>query len=89
MESFLVRVTGRVQGVWFRDNTKKIADSLGIAGWVRNEENGSVLIAAEGEKKNLQKFLSWCEKGPDLAQVKKVELQKMEASNFKTFEIQC
>ncbi len=61
MESFLVRVTGRVQGVWFRDNTKKIADSLGIAGWVRNEENGSVLIAAEGEKKNLQKFLSWCE----------------------------
>jgi acylphosphatase len=44
-----VVVTGRVQGVWFRESCRREADSLGVAGWVRNRPDGAVEAAFEGE----------------------------------------
>ena len=72
MENLTIKVTGKVQGVYFRVTTKSVADQLGIQGYVMNLEDGSVLIEAEGKKHNMDLFLEWCHKGPDHAEVLEV-----------------
>lgn len=69
-----LKIHGQVQGVFFRAETKRKADELGLAGFVRNEPDGTVYVEAQGEEKNLRKFLKWCEHhGPPLAEVIRVE----------------
>ena len=68
-----IKVTGRVQGVWFRDSTRQKALELGVTGFVRNEADGSVYVEAEGEKDALEKLTKWCAVGPPAAEVEKVE----------------
>lgn len=53
----MVEVTGSVQGVGFRWTTKRLADGAGLDGWVRNNPDGSVSIAVEGEDKAIDRFL--------------------------------
>jgi len=69
-----LRITGQVQGVFFRRSAKIEAEKLGIVGWVRNESDGSVEIMAQGEKKNVDKFIKWCKKGPPFARVEKIDV---------------
>lgn len=71
-----IRITGKVQGVWFRDSTKAVANQLGIYGFVRNEPDGSVYAEAEGEPVKLEAFLEWCYEGPELARVENVEVHE-------------
>ena len=59
-----VHITGSVQGVFFRAQTKTLARSLGVTGWVRNTEDGDVEVVAEGEKDELKRLLEWCSRGP-------------------------
>lgn len=66
---FNIRISGRVQGVFFRASTKAKAEELGISGLVQNEPDGSVYIEAEGEETPLEKFIEWCRRGPELAEV--------------------
>ncbi|QEC51034.1 acylphosphatase [Anseongella ginsenosidimutans] len=73
-----IRITGKVQGVWFRDSTKAVANQLGITGFVRNEPDGSVYAEAEGIPLNLDQFLEWCHEGPERASVENVEVQESE-----------
>lgn len=73
-------IRGRVQGVWFRESTRKEAERLGIVGWVRNLPEGSVEAVAEGEPEVLQEFVRWCHKGPPAAQVTAVEEREATAS---------
>ena len=68
-------VSGFVQGVNFRYYTKKKADELDLVGWVRNLPDGRVEVQALGEKEQLAEFLSWCQKGPDFADVKHVGVE--------------
>lgn len=62
-------VSGRVQGVGFRANTRRRANQLNLTGWVRNLANGDVEIVAEGEETKIDKFMSWAKQGPRLAKV--------------------
>lgn len=87
MKHYKIRVEGDVQGVFYRSSTKNIAKELGINGFAKNDADGSVYIEAEGDEKNLKKFLSWCEEGPDTAKVKNVEYQEGDIKKFETFEI--
>jgi acylphosphatase len=80
-------VRGRVQGVFFRGSTKAVADQLGVKGYVRNESNGDVFIAAEGDKVSLEMFLDWCNEGPENAQVTSVESHEGELKNYRNFEV--
>ena len=64
-----IKVSGKVQGVWFRARTREEAEKLGLSGSVWNNPDGSVGIVAEGEEEQLQKLLSWCRRGPSLALV--------------------
>ncbi|MEK6899256.1 MAG: polyprenyl diphosphate synthase [Nanoarchaeota archaeon] len=59
-----IDIFGRVQGVGFRQFVKKVADSFGIGGFVRNRQDGSVFVVAQGSRKELQKFLVEVQKGP-------------------------
>jgi acylphosphatase len=66
-------VIGRVQGVSFRYYTRREASSLDLAGWVRNEADGSVLVFAEGDMTKLKKLLSYLHSGPAGAIVEQVQ----------------
>jgi acylphosphatase len=69
-----VVIEGRVQGVFFRTNTQRMAASLGLTGWVRNLSDGRVEAVFEGEESNLAVMLEWCWKGPPYAAVRRVDV---------------
>lgn len=69
MERIDITVTGRVQGVAFRHDTVREAESLGVTGWVRNQPDGSVRMVAEGERDQLERLLAWAGHGPSHARV--------------------
>jgi len=85
---FTIRVSGLVQGVFFRASTKAKAAEFGVTGFVRNEPDGSVYIEAEGEEENLEKFLQWCRKGPANASVENCETIEKPLKGFSAFAIQ-
>ncbi len=70
-----VWVSGRVQGVFFRQSTENRARELGLGGWVRNLPDGRVEAVAEGDPDALSAWLAFCQVGPPAAQVENVEIQ--------------
>lgn len=81
-------VSGIVQGVFFRANTKEKANELKINGWVRNLPDGRVEILAEGDEEKIQKLIEWCWKGPEFAKVENVHATyKKFSGKFNSFEI--
>ena len=71
-----VIISGRVQGVWFRANTKNKAEQLGITGWVRNTNDGKVEALFEGEDDNIKEMIEWCKHGPTMAKVTDVRVKR-------------
>lgn len=83
-----IRVTGRVQGVFYRANTRETAERLGLSGWVRNMPDGSVEIVAEGDVKQLKALVDWCHRGPPGAKATGVKVDyEYFTGEFETFEI--
>jgi acylphosphatase len=81
-------ISGRVQGVFYRAETKNTADKLGIQGYVKNLPNGSVEAVFEGDNSIVNKMLEWCNKGPSAARVENIFSEKIEeSSNFEEFLI--
>jgi acylphosphatase len=66
-------VSGRVQGVWFRESTRLTAEEMMVKGWVKNRSDGTVEIVAEGMEPNIIKFVEWCHEGPPQAVVSSVK----------------
>jgi len=69
-----ILVSGRVQGVWFRDYTREKAQELGLKGWVRNTTDGAVEVLAEGDPNKLKMLEIYLWEGPPLARVLNVEI---------------
>ena len=69
-----VRVTGRVQGVFFRVACAERARELGIGGWIRNAGDGSVEAAFEGPDGDIEAIVAWCRVGPSYANVLDVQV---------------
>ena len=90
MDNIRVRIIiqGRVQGVWFRDSTRREAMGLGVNGWVKNRRDGSVEVLAEGPEERVTQLVTWCHHGPSYARVTDVH-QSKEAwqGNFDSFDI--
>ncbi len=83
-----VFVSGRVQGVFFRKNTKKKAQELKLKGWVKNLSDGRVEAIFEGALKPVREMIKWIKKGSFLAKVEKVELfWEPYKGEYKEFEI--
>ena len=83
-----ILISGRVQGVLFRANTKKQADLIGVKGWVRNLESNKVESLAEGTEHQIKKFIEYCKHGPIGANVECIEIEEQEYKcEFKGFSI--
>ncbi len=83
-----VLIAGRVQGVFFRMETKRTADGAGVYGWVRNKRDGTVEALFEGDEGSVSAVVEWCKKGPSLSIVNRVDI-KWEAytGEYGDFEI--
>ncbi len=83
-----VRVYGRVQGVFFRANTKRVADKYGVKGYVRNMPDGSVEAVLEGDEEAVSRVIEWMHVGPPMARVDRVEVRDEEyRGEFTDFQI--
>lgn len=69
-------LTGKVQGVFFRDFAKQNANKLGIVGYAKNLRNGGLEILAQGEDRKLEEYIKLCKRGPIFAKVENVELSE-------------
>lgn len=88
MKRLEATVFGHVQGVFFRDTTRKQARRRGITGWVRNEPDGTVSVVAEGEKEALESLVAFLQRGPSAAHVERVETTWQDASGeFSGFHV--
>jgi len=81
-------IGGKVQGVYFRQNTAYKAQELNIKGWIRNLKDGRVEAVFEGERVNMNKLLNWCNNGPKNAIVKDIQIVDEEFKNeYSNFQI--
>jgi acylphosphatase len=90
-DSSLVRarviVTGRVQGVWFRDSCRRDAVGRGVAGWARNRMDGSVEAVFEGPSGAVAQCVSWCRIGPPRAEVTGIEVAEAPPEGLVGFRV--
>lgn len=82
-----IRVTGKVQGVFFRASTRDEAQRLNLNGWVRNEPDGTVQIEVEGDEEALDQLVTWCHRGPKWARVTDVTVQAGEMEHYADFQV--
>jgi len=86
-KKFIIKVYGKVQGVWFRKSTQQKALALGLKGFCKNLEDGSVYIEAEGDLEKLFNFVNWCKKGPELANVENLKMSEETPTGAMGFEV--
>lgn len=82
-----ILISGKVQGVFFRASARAEANRLNLQGFVRNEDDGSVHAEAEGDRQDLDEFLSWCRQGPPHAHVEHVKASAGEVVGYKGFHV--
>jgi acylphosphatase len=83
-----IYIGGRVQGVFFRVQTRSEAIKRSVTGWIRNKSDGKVEAVFEGEEKNVQRIIDFCRKGPPNADVTKIDIQWEEfTGKFSEFKI--
>lgn len=81
-----LRITGRVQGVGYRDALCAQAATLGVTGWVRNRRDGSVEALVQGAAEHVEQLISWARRGPPAARVAEVRVEGIAAETFGQFE---
>lgn len=83
-----VIISGRVQKVFYRANALDEAKDLGLKGWIKNNEDGTVELVLEGKKNIIKEMILWCHEGPRLAKVTNVKVEWEEyTGEFKDFNI--
>ena len=88
MKCVSLKISGKVQGVFYRQSAKSEAIALGINGWIRNNPDGSVEALVAGNEKSLEQFIKWAKRGPLMAKVEKVDIkEQISEANLASFEI--
>jgi acylphosphatase len=82
-----VVVSGRVQGVFFRDSIRRLAEQHGVAGWVRNTWDGTVEAVFEGEPDEVDRMVEFCRKGPPGARVENVDVSTEAPEGLSGFRV--
>ena len=82
-----VVVTGRVQGVWYRDSCRKRARTEQVAGWVRNRADGAVEAEFEGPPDAVDRIVAWCHEGPRRARVERVDVEPLSPTGETLFRV--
>lgn len=78
---------GRVQGVFFRDSTRRMAESRGVAGWARNRDDGTVEAVFEGDLEAVEAMVEAVRRGPGRAEVSRVEVFKEPVEGLRGFSV--
>lgn len=86
-QSISILVSGKVQGVFYRQSTKTKAIELGITGEVKNNSDGTVSIIASGTVQALEEFIAWCKKGPERAVVTGIKVEEISLQSFAGFRV--
>lgn len=84
-----VVVEGHVQGVWFRESTRRMAEQTGVTGWVRNRPDGSVEAVFEGSRDAVDKAVAWAWSGPERAVVTALSETAEEPEGLTGFEVRA
>jgi len=88
MKKAYIKVFGRVQGVFYRYSAMNKATEFGLGGWVKNIQDGSVELMCEGDEKDIEKMIAWCNHGPPGAFVEKADvIWENYSGEFKKFKI--
>lgn len=87
METVHLLISGKVQGVFFRQTASKVAQELNIKGWIRNTRDSKVESVITGSADDVNDFINWCKKGPEKAEVENVAVSKLPETFFKRFEV--
>ena len=87
-QTISITVSGKVQGVFYRQSTKEKALELGISGVVKNLPNGNVHILATGTAEQLNQLVFWCKQGPPRAKVNAVDVEQVDKQVFMGFVVQ-
>jgi acylphosphatase len=83
-----ILVSGKVQGVYYRQTTKEVAQRNGLTGWVRNLADGRVEAVFEGDESSVNKTIEWCRSGPPNARVQVVDVSFQDyVGEFSDFDI--
>lgn len=82
-----VVVHGRVQGVFFRDSTRRHAETAGVAGWAENRDDGAVEAVFEGDEAAVERLVEFCRRGPRRAEVSGVDVADEEPEGLSGFTI--
>lgn len=80
-------IIGRVQGVFYRANTQRKANELGITGWARNLPDGNVEVTAFGDEQQLEIFTQWLWEGPTAARVEDIVITDAQVEEFANFSV--
>jgi acylphosphatase len=80
-----IRVSGKVQGVWFRDWTIQEAKALGISGWVRNRQDRSVEVMAVGDAQTVARFIERLHEGSPASRVASIEVDEVDVEQIEGF----
>jgi acylphosphatase len=87
MKRVRIVINGKVQGVFYRKSAQAKATALGLAGWVKNLEDGGVMAEVQGEPHGVDQFIDWCRSGPDRAHVTRVDTEHVPSKPEKGFRI--
>jgi acylphosphatase len=80
-------ISGRVQGVFFRDTCRRVADEENVSGWASNLPDGRVEVVLEGDEDAVDRVLQWCREGTDWADVDSVEISDEDPEGLSGFVI--
>ena len=87
MKRVRITINGKVRGVFYRKSAQSRATALGLAGWVKNLEDGRVVAEVQGEPYGVEQFVDWCRSGPEHARVTEVDTEIVPVRNEKGFRI--
>ena len=87
METVHLLISGKVQGVFFRQTATRMAHTLNIAGWIKNITDGKVEAVVTGNNDDVKKFIAWCKTGPEKADVTDVNVSNQPETFFEKFEV--
>ena len=80
-------IHGRVQGVFFRDTLRRLAERHGVAGWARNTHEGTVEVVVEGDEESVARVVAFAHEGPEGAAVERVEIEEQLPEGLNGFAI--
>jgi acylphosphatase len=87
METFHLLISGKVQGVFFRETSRRLAEKLNVKGWIKNTSDGNVEALVTGDENALNDFVNFCKEGPERAAVDEVKVSKQQRIDFDKFEV--